>query len=180
MAWTDRSINEFVLFAGSQGTLYSDREEDTPCYVPHRNQSRDRHQFEVRSSVSTVSAQDKKMRKEQKKSSRNKKLSRLFTSDCEDELQSVVSDNPQLYNRSISMHTLGNSPNKRGPLLAPHPKKLDRVEARMQQIQSSLSSSSLAPQPGHGDMGQTINKKEVGLIVQLKRELEEKEKFTQR
>ena len=47
--------------------------------------------------------QDKKSRKEQKKNGRNKKLSRLFASDCEDELQSVVSDNPNLYNRSISM-----------------------------------------------------------------------------
>ena len=51
-------------------------------------------------------SQDKKSRKEQKKSGRNKKLSRLFASDCEDELQSVVSDNPNLYNRSISMVNL--------------------------------------------------------------------------
>ena len=51
----------------------------------------------------TLLSQDKKSRKEQKKSGRNKKLSRLFASDCEDELQSVVSDNPNLYNRSISM-----------------------------------------------------------------------------
>ena len=50
-----------------------------------------------------IVSQDKKSRKEQKKSGRNKKLSRLFASDCEDELQSVVSDNPNLYNRSISM-----------------------------------------------------------------------------
>ena len=50
-----------------------------------------------------IDFQDKKSRKEQKKSGRNKKLSRLFASDCEDELQSVVSDNPNLYNRSISM-----------------------------------------------------------------------------
>ena len=53
----------------------------------------------------------------------------------------------------------------------------------MQAIQSSLSSSSLANNPSSYQTetsGQTINKKEVGMIVQLKRELEEKEKFTQR
>ena len=50
-----------------------------------------------------------------------------------------------------------------------------------QAIQSSLSSSSLANNPAYAtEPGQTINKKEVGMIVQLKRELEEKEKFTQR
>jgi len=173
-------------FKGSQGTLYSDR-EDEPCYSPHRGQAarefsrrEENGGCDVRSTVSTVSAQDKKSRKEQKKNGRNKKLSRLFASDCEDELQSVVSDNPNLYNRSISMHTLANS-NKRGGLNSGHPKKLDRVEARMQAIQSSLSSSSLANNSTYAtDTGQTINKKEVGMIVQLKRELEEKEKFTQR
>ena len=51
----------------------------------------------------------------------------------------------------------------------------------LQAIQSSLSSSSLANNSTYAtDTGQTINKKEVGMIVQLKRELEEKEKFTQR
>ena len=51
----------------------------------------------------------------------------------------------------------------------------------LQAIQSSLSSSSLANNPSYAtEPGQTINKKEVGMIVQLKRELEEKEKFTQR
>ena len=53
----------------------------------------------------------------------------------------------------------------------------------LQAIQSSLSSSSLANNPSSYQTetsGQTINKKEVGMIVQLKRELEEKEKFTQR
>ena len=69
---------------------------------------------------------------------------------------------------------------KQSALVSGHPKKLDRVEVRMQAIQSSLSSSSLAPPTYTSDSGQTINKKEVGMIVQLKRELEEKEKFTQR
>ena len=107
---------------GSQGTIYSSREDDGhPLHSPHRGQARE-YQYtadtrdEVRSSVSMASTQvrtppprtatllqDKKMRKEQKKSSRNKKLSRLFASDCEEELQSVVSDNPHLYNRSSSM-----------------------------------------------------------------------------
>ena len=100
-------------------------------------------------------------------------------------------------------HTLANS-NKRSALTSGHPKKLDRVEARMQvcaiclpilsctlhfshvlllqAIQSSLSSSSLVNNSTYptDTNGQTINKKEVGMIVQLKRELEEKEKFTQR
>ena len=78
----------------------------------------------------------------------------------------------------VFQHTLAN--NKRSALVSGHPKKLDRVEAQMQAIQSSLSSSSLAPPTYTSDSGQTINKKEVGMIVQLKRELEEKEKFTQR
>ena len=75
-------------------------------------------------------------------------------------------------------HTLGNS-SKRSALLSNQPAKLDRVEARMEAIQSSLSSSSLAP-PSYHTTTQTINKKEVSMIVQLKRQLEEKEKFTQR
>ena len=75
-------------------------------------------------------------------------------------------------------HTLANS-SKRSALLSNQPAKLDRVEARMEAIQSSLSSSSLAP-PSYDTTTQTINKKEVGMIVQLQRQLEEKEKFTQR
>ena len=53
----------------------------------------------------------------------------------------------------------------------------------LQAIQSSLSSSSLVNNSTSyttDTNAQTINKKEVGMIVQLKRELEEKEKFTQR
>ena len=75
-------------------------------------------------------------------------------------------------------HTLAIS-SKRSALLSKQPAKLDRVEARMEAIQSSLSSSSLAP-PSYDTTTQTINKKEVGMILQLKRQLEEKEKFTQR
>ena len=84
--------------SGSIGTLTADR-EDIPRLSPHINS-----QFEVRSSVSvnTNVSDNKKYRKEKKKS-RSKHFRGLFSSDCEDEINSVVSDNPQLYHRSISM-----------------------------------------------------------------------------
>ena len=39
----------------------------------------------------------------ERKKRRSRKLSRLFGSDAEEESSSVVSDNPQLYGRSVSM-----------------------------------------------------------------------------
>ena len=86
------------IFSGSQGTLNTDREE-IPCLSPYKN-----NQFEVRSSVSvnTNNSENKKYKKEKKKS-RSRNFRGLFNSDCEDEINSVVSDNPQLYHRSSSM-----------------------------------------------------------------------------
>ena len=85
-------------FSGSQGTLNTDREE-IPSLSPYKN-----NQFEVRSSVSvnTNNSENKKYKKEKKKS-RSRNFRGLFNSDCEDEINSVVSDNPQLYHRSSSM-----------------------------------------------------------------------------
>ena len=87
--------NDFL--SGSHGTVNTDREE-APSLFPYRD-----NQFEVRSSVSvtTNSSENKKYKKEKKKS-KSRNFRGLFNSDCEDEVQSVVSDNPQLYQRSIS------------------------------------------------------------------------------
>ena len=53
---------------------------------------------DVRSSVSAC-----KEYKRERKKSRSRNFRGLFSSDCEDEITSVVSDNPQLYHRSCSM-----------------------------------------------------------------------------
>ena len=58
---------------------------------------------DVRSAVST----SKEYKRERKKS-RSRNFRGLFSSDCEDEITSVVSDNPQLYHRSCSMVSSGN------------------------------------------------------------------------
>ena len=81
--------------SGSQGTLNSDR-ENMPSLSPYRD-----NQYEVRSSVSVN--MNRSENKKEKKRSRSKNFRGLFNSDCEDEIQSVVSDNPQLYQRSTSM-----------------------------------------------------------------------------
>ena len=85
-------------YSSSIGTLAADREE-IPSLSPYKN-----NQFEVRSSVSvnTNISETKKYKKEKKKS-RSNNFRGLFNSDCEDEINSVVSDNPQLYHRSSSM-----------------------------------------------------------------------------
>ena len=53
---------------------------------------------DVRSSVSVT-----KEYKRERKKSRSRQFRGLFSSDIEDEITSVVSDNPQLYHRSCSM-----------------------------------------------------------------------------
>jgi len=121
---------------------------------------------------------------------RSRKLSRLFGSDTEEERRmrgderertrrldvdrkggglpqgeerasSVVSDNPHLYSRSISMATL--TPGKSG-LLQGKEKQLDRVQSRMESIQKSLSVQGLS----EGGEGETV--------VRLRRELQRREK----
>ena len=82
--------------SGSQGTLNSDR-ENMPSLSPYRD-----NQYEVRSSVS-VNIKSSENKKNRKKKARSRNFRGLFNSDCEDEIQSVVSDNPQLYHRSSSM-----------------------------------------------------------------------------
>ena len=47
-----------------------------------------------------------KYRERRRTGGRNKHFRSLFVSDCEDEITSVVSDNPQLYHRSASMVSL--------------------------------------------------------------------------
>ena len=82
--------------SGSIGTLTADREESPSLYK--------NNQFEVKSSVSVnANISETKKYKKKKKKSRSRNFRGLFNSDCEDEINSVVSDNPQLYNRSRSM-----------------------------------------------------------------------------
>ena len=59
---------------------------------------------DVRSCVSVSQSHSKEYKRERKKS-RSRNFRGLFSSDCEDEITSVVSDNPQLYHshRSCSM-----------------------------------------------------------------------------
>ena len=59
---------------------------------------------DVRSCVSVNMSNSKEYKRERKKS-RSRNFRGLFSSDCEDEITSVVSDNPQLYHshRSCSM-----------------------------------------------------------------------------
>ena len=84
--------------SGSIGTLTADREE-SPSLSPYKN-----NQFEVRSTVSVnTNISETKKYKKTKKKSRSRNFRGLFNSDCEDEINSVVSDNPQLYHRSSSM-----------------------------------------------------------------------------
>jgi len=83
----------------------------------------------------------KKYKKEKKKS-RSRNFRGLFNSDCEDEIHSVLSDNPQLYHRSSSMNTLGNS-NTKNSMLMSKGRTFDKVEKKMSHIQASLSSTSL-------------------------------------
>ena len=65
---------------------------------------------------SCVSVSNSKEYKRERKKSRSRNFRGLFSSDCEDEITSVVSDNPQLYHshRSCSMvsstgHSMGHS-----------------------------------------------------------------------
>ena len=82
--------------SGSQGTLNIDRDD-----ILSRSPFRD-SQLEVRSSVS-VNIKSSENKKYKKNKGRSRNFRGLFNSDCEDEIQSVVSDNPQLYHRSSSM-----------------------------------------------------------------------------
>ena len=83
---------------GPQGSLTTDRDE-IPSLSPYRD-----NQLEVRSSVSVnMNKGETKKYKKEKKKSRSRNFRGLFNSDCEDEIHSVLSDNPQLYHRSSSM-----------------------------------------------------------------------------
>jgi len=158
---------------GSQGTLNTDREE-IPSLSPYKN-----NQFEVRSSVSvnTNTSENKKYKKEKKKS-RSRNFRGLFNSDCEDEINSVVSDNPQLYHRSNSMNTLGNSQTKKNILMSKG-RTFDKVEEKMNHIQASLSSSSLI-KPESSHVPHTYSNMDDNMVTRLKKELEEKELVAQK
>merc|ERR1711892_899253 len=82
--------------SGPRGSLTTDRDE-IPSLSPYRDS-----QLEVRSSVS-VNMNKSESKKYKKKKSRSRNFCGRFNSDCEDEIQSVVSDNPQLYQCSSSM-----------------------------------------------------------------------------
>jgi len=134
---------------------------------------------DVRSSVSAC-----KEYKRERKKSRSRNFRGLFSSDCEDEITSVVSDNPQLYHRSCSMSTLGNSNNKSKKNLLMSKKTFDAVEKKMNHIQASLSSNSLAKGSSHSTLAQgqsqLSSETEDCTVIRLRRELEDKEKLAQK
>lgn len=126
---TENRRKMFALFSkpfkGSHSQLPSDLEDEHPRV--HRQMEAPG----INNSQSVVM-----MDRAKNKKSRRRRLSRLFGSDLEDEVTSVVSDNPNLYSRSMSMNTLA------GPtsVYTSH-KKFDKVESKMQSIQASLSHS---------------------------------------
>jgi len=116
-------------FKGSHNQLPSDLEDDHPRV--HTGVHRQMEAPGINNSQSVVM-----MDRAKNKKSRRRRLSRLFGSDLEDEVTSVVSDNPNLYSRSMSMNTLA------GPTsVYTSSKKFDKVESKMQSIQASLSHS---------------------------------------
>merc|ERR1712012_92346 len=136
--------------------------------------------YDVRSSVSAC-----KEYKRERKKSRSRNFRGLFSSDVEDEVNSVVSDNPQLYHRSCSMSTLGNSNTKSKKHLLMSKKTFDAVEKKMNHIQASLSSTSLVKAPtvqgpglqGQGPVLPGQSETEECTVIRLRRELEDKEKL---
>jgi len=129
----------------------------------------------VRSSVSINmdTSENRKYRKEKKKL-RSRNFRGLFNSDCEAEIQSVVSDNPQLYQRSTrSMNTLGSSQTKKNMLMLKG-RTFDKVEKKMNHIQASLSRSSLV-QPETNNTKVVRSKTSDNMATRLKRESEEKD-----
>ena len=95
----------FSIFSKSSKTVLGG-ESDKPAsvygdshHVPRHSQHDVSHvPYDVRSSVSAC-----KEYKRERKKSRSRNFRGLFSSDVEDEINSVVSDNPQLYHRSCSM-----------------------------------------------------------------------------
>ena len=77
--------------------------------------------------------------------------------------------------------TLGNSSSKSKKNLLMSKKTFDAVEKKMNHIQASLSSSSLAKQAqGQGQNQNPTSETEDCTVIRLRRELEDKEKLAQK
>ena len=94
----------FSIFSKSSKTVVADSDRAASCYNEPVTRGTCSEAVmshvprDVRSSVSVT-----KEYKRERKKSRSRQFRGLFSSDIEDEITSVVSDNPQLYHRSCSM-----------------------------------------------------------------------------
>ena len=94
----------FSIFSKSSKTVVGDSDKPASVYGDNHHGTRLSHHdvshvpYDVRSSVSAC-----KEYKRERKKSRSRNFRGLFSSDVEDEINSVVSDNPQLYHRSCGM-----------------------------------------------------------------------------
>ena len=89
----------FSIFSKSSKAVIDNSERSVYGDVPRVSHHDVSHvPYDVRSSVSAC-----KEYKRERKKSRSRNFRGLFSSDVEDEVNSVVSDNPQLYHRSCSM-----------------------------------------------------------------------------
>lgn len=101
---TAQSVNMFSIFSKSSKTVVADSDRAASCYNEPVTRGTCSEAVmshvprDVRSSVSVT-----KEYKRERKKSRSRQFRGLFSSDIEDEITSVVSDNPQLYHRSCSM-----------------------------------------------------------------------------
>lgn len=99
-----QSVNMFSIFSKSSKTVVTDSDRAASCYNEPVTRGTCSEAVmshvprDVRSSVSVT-----KEYKRERKKSRSRQFRGLFSSDIEDEITSVVSDNPQLYHRSCSM-----------------------------------------------------------------------------
>ena len=99
-----QSVNMFSIFSKSSKTVVADSDRAASCYNEPVTRGTCSEAVmshvprDVRSSVSVT-----KEYKRERKKSRSRQFRGLFSSDIEDEITSVVSDNPQLYHRSCSM-----------------------------------------------------------------------------
>ena len=90
----------FSIFSKSSKTVVDS--ERGGVYTGDPSTPHPRHPGPPSEVRSAVAGHHKEYKRERKKS-RTRHFRSMFSSDCEDEVTSVVSDNPQLYHRSCSM-----------------------------------------------------------------------------
>ena len=102
--WTAQCVNMFSIFSKSSKTVVADSDRAASCYNEPvtRGTCSEAVMSHVPRDVRTSVSVTKEYKRERKKS-RSRQFRGLFSSDIEDEVTSVVSDNPQLYHRSCSM-----------------------------------------------------------------------------